>query len=80
LDATCIECGEHLHSCMNCALYDPLATQGCHENRGEPGSTPSAKNFCEAFIFRESHVASSREGGLDRRSAETMWNQLFRDA
>jgi hypothetical protein len=79
-DATCGKCGRHLHACLNCALYDPLNGQRCHAEGTDPGASPSSKNFCDAFIFRESHAASFGESGIDRQSAESRWNELFKDA
>ena len=76
-DATCEKCNKYLHVCLNCAMHDPLAKQGCRHEAGEPGPSPTAKNFCDAFVFRESLVITTDEEKLDRKSAEKKWNELF---
>ena len=78
-DASCDKCGAALHACVNCALYDPFTTNGCHIQATERDTPPFAKNFCGKFIFRESVDISTSEEKLDRRSAEQKWNELFGD-
>ena len=76
-DETCGKCGNYLHVCQNCALHDPLAVNGCRHDEGEPGPDPVSKNFCDAFVFRESIVITTSEKKMDRRDAEKKWNDLF---
>jgi len=78
-DAVCEKCGGHLHACRNCALFDSLAVKGCQIKGSDPGSTPQSKNFCESFIFRESFEEGRKEWKLDRKSAEMVFKELFRD-
>jgi hypothetical protein len=80
LDAKCLKCGDFLHTCLNCALHDPLAANGCRHEKGEPGPDPASKNFCEVFSFREGNVFSFSPNKLDRKSAEEKWNDLFGSA
>jgi hypothetical protein len=58
-------------------MHDLLAVKGCRHESGEPGPDPVSKNFCDAFVFRESLVITTSEKKLDRQSAEKKWNELF---
>jgi hypothetical protein len=78
-DATCYKCKSHLHVCQNCALFDPLSERGCRHAKGEPGTTPLSKNFCEKFVFRESLNFTVEADKLDRKTAEKKWRDLFGD-
>jgi len=78
LDALCENCGSFLHTCLNCTLYDKLATKGCRNENGEPGPDPESKNFCEYFIFREVFKSEEKQS-LNRRAAEQKWKDLFKD-
>jgi len=78
-DATCDKCNTHLHVCKNCALFDTMSSKGCRHAKGEPGTTPLSKNFCEKFVFRESIKITSSERRWDRGTAEQKWKDLFKD-
>jgi len=78
-DALCDKCGKHLHSCKNCAFYDPLVSTHCRRKNGDPGETAESKNFCDIFVFRESLELSFKRNKLDRQSAEQQWKSLFKD-
>jgi len=79
-DAACDRCGTPLHTCLNCALHDPMSKRGCRHEKGEPGSDAALKNFCEVFSFREAIMISFKEKKLDRKTAEERWNELFGSA
>lgn len=46
--AFCRACGEALHACRQCRLFDGRG-RGCHEPRAEAPTDPTSANFCEWF-------------------------------
>jgi hypothetical protein len=54
---TCESCDADLHSCVNCAHYDPGAQNDCREPSAEHVSGRDRANHCEWF------QAGDREGG-----------------
>lgn len=45
----CENCGEYLHTCFNCAIYDSNAER-CRSFTTEAISDRKDKNYCEEFI------------------------------
>ncbi|RKZ10520.1 hypothetical protein DRQ25_02750 [Candidatus Fermentibacteria bacterium] len=45
----CEKCGEYLHTCFNCALYNSNAER-CRSHTTEAVSDRRGRNYCEEFI------------------------------
>ncbi len=74
--ATCPHCGTYLHSCLNCAFYDPHAHNQCREPQSEYVLDREKANFCDFFTFRESKANGKREEEVDK--ARKAWEELFK--
>lgn len=62
----CKACGEALHACRQCRLYDARG-RGCGEPRAEVPTDPSTANFCE--WFEPANLGAAAAGAIDRQSA-----------
>lgn len=47
--AVCESCGEYLHSCFNCAIYDSDAER-CRSFTTDAVGDRKSRNYCEEFI------------------------------
>jgi len=47
--ATCENCDEYLHSCLNCALFNP-DTDRCRSLTTDAVSDRKSSNYCEEFV------------------------------
>ena len=45
----CEKCGEYLHTCINCAIYDE-GTERCRSLTTEAVSDRKSRNYCEEFV------------------------------
>lgn len=64
----CTACGEALHTCRQCRLYDARGS-GCGEPRAEVPTDPTSANFCDWFEPTTSASGAASAGAIDRRSA-----------
>ena len=62
----CKACGEALHACRQCRLYDARG-RGCGEPRADVPTDPSTANFCE--WFEPANLGAAAAGSSDRQSA-----------
>lgn len=60
---SCEGCRRDLHTCLNCAFYDPDAYNQCHETNAERVSDRERGNRCEYFS------PGSRAGGEEKAGA-----------
>jgi hypothetical protein len=74
--ATCSHCGSSLHSCLNCAFYDPHAHNKCREPQSEYVSDREKANFCDFFTFRESELDKKTKDKV--AEAKKTWEELFK--
>jgi len=74
--ATCPDCGSYLHSCLNCAFYDPHTHNQCREPQSEYVSDREKANFCDFFTFRESESSGKKEDEF--ANARKAWEELFK--
>lgn len=49
----CLGCGSDLHSCANCAFYDPAYHNQCREPQAERQVDKERGNFCDYFSFAD---------------------------
>lgn len=47
--ALCENCGEYLHTCFNCVLFNPNAER-CRSFTTEAVSDRRSRNYCEEFV------------------------------
>lgn len=75
----CPSCGADLHSCKNCAYFDPASRFECSQPIPERISPKDARNLCEYFEAKttvEKSVSSSEsQRALDPREA---FERLFK--
>lgn len=69
----CPGCGAELHTCLNCAFYEPTFTRGCREPAAEEVRDRQRANFCGWFSFR---VGLPEQGG-DEQKARAAFDALF---
>ena len=47
----CPQCGRDLHTCTNCAHFEPGRHNDCREERADWVSDRESSNFCDYFRF-----------------------------
>ena len=73
---TCIHCHRDLRCCLNCALYDPHASNHCREPQSEEIRERDRSNFCDFFIFSDRDT--NNVNGSEVNKAKEEWDRLFR--
>ncbi len=76
-DATCTKCGVTLHSCIQCASFDPGSRLECMQTPPARIAVKDAPNNCTLFEPRvrvERQTGSTREGPA---SAKDEFDKLF---
>lgn len=71
--AVCGRCGEYLHSCVQCARFDPAAGR-CRSLTTEAVSRVDHINYCGEYSPRSSSVRGDRDP--EQRKADD-FNSLF---
>ncbi len=71
--ALCESCGEYLHTCFNCALYNTNAER-CRSLTTEAVSDRKGRNFCEEFI---PNTGAVRGQDLGREKTAEHFKDLF---
>jgi hypothetical protein len=78
-DATCGKCGTALHSCIQCAFFDPAARFECMQQaltaRVAPKDAPNQCTLFEPRVQVERQTSSTREGP---QSAKDAFDKLFK--
>ncbi|MCK4806233.1 MAG: hypothetical protein KAT09_01230 [Candidatus Aegiribacteria sp.] len=57
----CESCGEYLHTCFNCDIYDSKAER-CRSLTTEAVSDRKSRNYCEEFVKNTDIVPGSDSG------------------
>lgn len=60
----CENCGEYLHTCFNCAIYD-LKAERCRSFTTEAVRDRRDNNYCEEFI-QNTDVVTGQDSGKER--------------
>ena len=71
----CPECGEYLHCCYNCRLYEVTAYHQCREEQAEWVTDKAMANFCDYFKPSESKRPSKSSRADEARKK---LDQLFK--
>ncbi len=81
LDADCPHCKAPLHSCTNCAHFDPSAPLECrqHENIPEKVTRKAKANTCPVFLPKETKEFASEGQGPSVGDAKKAFDALFGD-
>ena len=69
----CENCGEYLHTCFNCTLYNPDSAR-CRSHTTEAVRDVKGKNHCEEFI-PNTDIVQGREKGREENADP--FNNLF---
>jgi len=64
----CPKCMSHLHSCVNCKLYNPSADR-CSSVTAECTADRQGLNYCEEFQFRDTPTNANHRTTDARTSA-----------
>ena len=78
ISARCPKCGTDLHTCKNCAFFDPSSHFECSQPIPERIAPKDVRNRCEHFEARtaiEKETTSSKQRPLDPRDA---FERLFK--
>lgn len=70
---TCPACGKPLHSCINCASYEPGAYHDCHEGVEEEELDKEAENYCEWFRLGSRGRSQAKDAQAARAKAEALF-------
>ena len=75
-EEVCPHCNRDLKCCLNCAFYDPGASNYCREPQSEEVRDRDRSNFCDFFVFsdRETRI----KNGDKVIKAKEEWEQLFK--
>jgi hypothetical protein len=73
--AACPGCDQALHSCRNCAHYDPALYNQCRETIAERVVNKERANFCELFTPAKGSLTLKKESSA---SARAQLEALFR--
>jgi len=76
LDSRCAKCGADLHSCSNCAAFDPGARFECRREIAQRISPKDRANRCELFdprLRREFAQEKPREGNDPRAAFDALF-------
>lgn len=76
LASRCAKCGADLHTCGNCAAFDPSARFECSEPVPARVSPKDAQNTCTFFSAR---IQVERETGSTRPSGNSGARKAFDD-
>ena len=74
--ATCDKCGEDLHVCLNCELYDEHKPNSCTEPDADTVQNKERFNFCDFFCFKEKLSEGTTVSG--RKDPKTAFDKLFK--
>ncbi|MCX5781309.1 MAG: hypothetical protein NT145_01185 [Elusimicrobia bacterium] len=73
---TCVKCGEDLHICLNCRLYDNHKPYQCMETDIDPVKNKERYNFCEHFQFKNTSIPESSKP--NPAGSKNAFNNLFK--
>jgi hypothetical protein len=71
---TCPSCGNDLHICLNCALYDSGSYHECRESSAEWVKDKERSNRCEYFSPND----KTRQEGGSKAAAKSALDDLFK--
>lgn len=69
---TCAECGKDLHSCKNCAFYEPGSFHDCRESVEDAVLDKEKANFCDSFKVKRTFSEQKKSD-----AAKDAFNSLF---
>jgi len=73
---TCVKCGSDLHTCRNCAHYDPGAYNQCREPNAEWVSDRERANRCDYFAYGDrSHDSAGGEQARARSALDNLFKK-----
>ena len=75
---TCPHCDSDLHSCRNCAFYDPGKHNQCTETQAEWVRDKEAANYCVHFRPNPTLLASADRPALKADDAKKKFDSLFK--
>ena len=73
----CHKCGSDLHSCVNCANYEPTLSNRCREPNTEWIADREKANFCDFFTPGKSSRAASGPAA-SKDDARRAFDSLFK--
>lgn len=71
----CPHCASDIHSCLNCANYDPHAHNKCREPQAEWVTDRERGNFCDFFTPNKLSPGAVKNSAADPRAA---FDNLFK--
>lgn len=74
--STCPACGGDLRICLNCKFFSESSHNKCLEPKAEFQRTRDRANFCDFFVFRQNHAASSKAGCASENAKEEARKKL----
>ena len=74
----CHKCGSDLHSCVNCANYEPSLSNRCREPNTEWIADREKANFCDFFTPRKTGQTTTRPGASPKDDARKAFDSLFK--
>lgn len=61
----CIHCGHDLHSCVQCAHYDPKIYNECKETSADRILEKERANYCEFYLLKNNSSEASATNKKD---------------
>ena len=73
----CEACGEYLHACESCTLFD-RKNRNCTDPSADPVRSTQGKNYCEQFLPLEEPISPAQDDGQGQQARQRL-EDLFRD-
>ena len=77
-DTQCPECGADLHTCKNCAFFNPGVRFECEQPVTSRVTPKDKRNVCEYFEIRSTVERETSSGGLSPSDARQAFENLFK--
>lgn len=74
----CPRCGFELHSCQQCAHFDPASRFECTQPIKERIPQKDARNHCESFALRTMVEREASSGSIRPEDARRAFENLFK--
>jgi hypothetical protein len=79
-DAACAKCGNDLHACSNCLLFDTSARWECRKHEEIPArvAKKSTRNDCPLFVPKSAQEFARESGKPAPSDARSAFDALFK--
>jgi hypothetical protein len=73
----CAKCGEDLHVCRNCRLFNEHKPNQCMVET-DPVLNKERANYCEEFEFADRPLPAKKDPSSSSTNTREQWDRLFK--